>query len=390
MTAAHSDLEADSFLRAIDQAAIESRFADLTRSADQAGEFPWPIWDAVCRLGVTGINVPEADGGLAASAELTCRIIERLATHSIAASTAVLTFAGFASQLLTALPEQHALTGLLPGISDGSVRGSLSLTEPSGGSDLSGMRTRLRRTGDTWRLTGEKLYTTLAGESTHIVVGALVDGDGSWTQRLALAVVTPDQSGVGISRLPTQALRSCPTYVVHYDDVEVPAESIVAPPVAISVLTGILNHERLAIAAQSCGLAVRALQSAIDQARLREVGGGVLADKQVVRHALVDSWQDLRAARALLVEAAAEVDAGETSGVLPTMAQRCAARAAHATADLAVQLHGGMGLTMECDAQRHWRDTRLHLIGPAAQEVSADYLGRQLFAGPSLLEHGGR
>lgn len=95
----------------------------------------------------------------------------------------------------------------------------------------------------------------------------------------------------------------------------------------------------------------------------------------------------MTSARALVDLACGSVDSGETEGVLPTMAQRQAARAAHSTADLCVQLHGGSGLVSDGEPQRLWRDTRLHLIGPIAQEVSADYLGRVLAArGTQLTE----
>lgn len=384
-----ADEDVDALLAAIDAAADRVGYSSLTAAADRDARFPWPVWESLRALGVPGLEVPVDAGGLRASTAATCRVVERLGMHSIAASTAFFTFSGFGAHLLAPLPADHPLRGLLPGLGEGTVRVCLSLTEPGGGSDLSALRTSLTRRGPGWRLSGAKLYTTLAGQSTHVVVGCLTPGAGPWTERFALAVLPADAPGLTARRIDTQTLRTCPTYEVVYDDVEVPDDAVLAPPEGFAALRGVLNAERLAVGAQSCGLAAAALGLARDQALLREIGGGPLYDKQTVRHALVDRWQDLCAARALLRSAAVAVDAGDPDGVLPTMAQRCAASAAHAAADLAVQVHGGMGLMTESATQRLWRDTRLHLIGPIAREASADYLGRRLRATPDL-PSGGR
>lgn len=380
MTTRLGDADVEALLDAFEVASSRVDLPGLSRRADRDAEFPWPVWQVLTDLGLPALQVPDETGRAPAGAAAVCRIVERLARHGIAASTALFTFNGFGAHLVGALPASHPLRRLLPGLGEGSVRSALSLTEAGGGSDLSGMTTTLSRTDTGWTLHGAKMFTTLAGESTHLVVGGLVrDAEGRWTDRLGLAVVAPDAPGVTMNRVSTQALRSCPTYEVFYDDVAVPAGDVIEPPSAIAVLKGVLNHERLAVAAQSCGLGAVALTDARDHAAGRPFRAGALADLQVVRHRVVDRWQDLQAARALVGQAAAQVDAGGSDGVLPTMAQRFAARAAFDAADLAVQLHGGAGLTTEVDAQRWWRDTRLHLIGPVAQEMSADYLAGAAF-----------
>jgi hypothetical protein len=240
------------------------------------------------------------------------------------------------------------------------------------------MRTTLSEETGVWRLRGSKMFTTLAREATHIVVGCLVPGESSWRERFALAVVPADIHGLVMSRLEIDSLRSCPTYEVFLDDVAVAEGSVIKPPDAFRVLIDVLNQERVAVASQSLGLARRALQLTMAYVEQREVAGGLLADKQVVGHRLVDCWEEFESARLLVREAAQAVDRGERSGVLPTMSQRCAATMAHGAADLGVQLHGGGGLERGTELNRLWRDTRLHLIGPVAREEATDRLFRYM------------
>jgi alkylation response protein AidB-like acyl-CoA dehydrogenase len=382
--------EIDDVLVAIDDVATGMNFDVLTSTHDADASFPWTIWEALVELGLPTLEMSEAHGGLNWPVSSVARVLERLAYHSIAASTAYFTFTGFGSHVIAGLDANHPLRSLLGSIATGEVRTALSLTEPGGGSDLASMRTRLDPDGNSWRLRGAKMYTTLAGEATHLVVGALVPGEESWSRRMAFAVVNPAATGVTIARVSTQALRTCPTYEVAYDDVRVERDDVIAAGVAFPCLMAMLNLERIAVAAQSCGLAARALDDALAYARVRESGSGTLTDFQVVRHQLAEAWQALNSARALLDAATRRIADGDKSGVLPTMAGRQAAMAAYQIADLNVQLHGGSGLTTAMRAQRLWRDTRLHLIGPVPQAVSADYLARQLMTHHGSIRNGER
>lgn len=369
----------EQLIKAVDEMAERLDFDRITAEYDEEAAFPWPIWNALSELGVPSLEFAPEVGGLGLPLEDVVAVTQRLGYHSIAASTGYFTFTGFGAHVISGLEEGHPLRSMLPAIAAGQVRTALALTEPGGGSDLSIMRTRMSRRRDQWVLHGSKMFTTLAAEATHLVVAALDSGGkGSWYSRVCFAVLDKDTPGVTIGRVRTQALRTCPTYEVSFDGVEVPVDRVIEPGMAFRLLTSTLNLERLAVAAQSCGLGQRALEDAISYTRTRERSQGVLLDLQVVRHQLVEVWQSLKAAEAMLAQAVKRVGAGETSGVLPTMTQRLAAQAAHAVADLNVQLHGGSGLATEGMAQRLWRDTRLHLIGPIAQAVSADYLAQQL------------
>jgi len=353
-------------------------FRGVTHRADSDHVFPWEIWDGLCEMELPGLDLATELGGQGGGCLDVAYVFEALAGHSIAATTAHFTFSGFGSHVVAWLDETHPLRELLPGLVDGSVRVALGLTEASGGSDLARMRTRLVRDGGGWRLQGSKMFTTLAAEATHIFFGCLVECDGAWRDRFALAVVPSGAVGMTVTRLEIEALRTTPTCEVGLENVEVTEGFVVEPPDGFSALMNVLNRERIAVAAQSIGLGRRAIELALEYAETREVSGGTLASKQTVAHRLVDCWEDLEAARLLVLQAAAELDAGEKSGVLPTMAQRNAASVAHTAADLGVQLHGGAGLERASEVHRLWRDTRLHLIGPVAREEAADYLFRHM------------
>jgi alkylation response protein AidB-like acyl-CoA dehydrogenase len=352
-------------------------FRDLTAEADRAHAFPWPIWEALVEVGLPGLDVPVELGGQGGGCVDVSVAFEVLGAHSIAATTSLFTFAGFGAHLIDRLAD-HPLRLLLPELAAGSARASLGLTEPTGGTDLSRMRTVLRRSGDGWRLQGSKLYATLAAEATHLLVGCLLEGEERWHRRFAFAVVPEGTRGVAMNRVDVDALRPCPTYEVFLDEVEVPDELVITPPHAFAALMDVLNQERVSVASQSLGFARRALELALEQTERREVVGGTLDTKQVVAHRLVDCWEQLEAARLLVRRAAGAVDAGERGGVLATMAQRRAAAVAHTTADAALQFHGGSGLERDAEVHRLWRDTRLHLMAPINAEQAADQLFRQM------------
>ena len=371
--------EASMLCRTVDEVATRERFREATAIADEKATFPWEIWEALVGVGLPGLEVSGEYGGAGRNTSESCYVLERLATHSIAASTAMFTMVGFGTHLLEELSIDHDLRKALNQIQTGEFRSCLGLTEASGGADLSQISTRLRKQGSSWLLNGTKLYTTLAGEATHIVVGALFgDSSDPWTSRFTICLVPAEYRNIAKSRISTQALRCCPTYQVYFDDVELNDKEVLMPPEGLRVLMAILNKERLAVGAQSCGLAVRAMQLGIEYAQSREIAGTLLSNKQVIIHRLVDLWTKLTAARLLMRRAAYGVDEKDHSGVLPTMAQQYAANIAHEIADFALQIHGGFGLTTDSEIQRIWRDTRLHLIGPIPREMANDYLGRKL------------
>jgi acyl-CoA dehydrogenase len=365
-------------VEAVVEMATARDFRGVTNKADYDHKFPFEIWDALCEMELPGLDLPTEIGGQGGGSIDIAYVFEALAAHSIAATTAHFTFSGFGNHVVAGLDESHGLRVLLPGMVAGSVRVALGLTEPSGGSDLSRMRTRLVREGDGWRLQGSKIFTTLAGEATHIFFGCLLEGEGAWRDRFSLAMVPNDTPGMTVNGLEIEALRSTPTYEVGLEGVEVAGGFVVEPPHAFDALMSVLNQERIAVSAQSIGLGRRALEIALAHAETREVSGGLLVAKQTVAHRLVDCWEGLEAARLLVLQAATAVDAGVTSGVLPTMAERKAAEVAFKATDLAVQLHGGGGLERGSEVHRLWRDTRLHLIGPVAREEAADYLFRNM------------
>jgi alkylation response protein AidB-like acyl-CoA dehydrogenase len=369
----------------VDALARRSDLRSRGQAADREACFDPRTWDALVEAHLPGLLVPEEFGGQNAGVEVYAAVIEQLAHASIAASTYLFTHAGFASSLLADLDTDHPLrAALLPGVATGDVRFALAVTEPTGGSDLSSLRTQLSGEADSRTLRGEKAFTTLAGSATHLLVAALdesMPSDLRWSQRLTLVVVPMDAHGVERNRMRTEVLRSAPTYSVHLDDVPVDAEWTIPAGKASAVLRNILGVERIAVASQSIGLARAAREEAIQYARNRLVGEQRLLDRQAISHALVDVTEQAHAAELVVADAARAVDRKEVRATtLATMAQRLAASAAHKTADVAVQIHGGHAFLTDSIVQQLWRDTRLHLIGPVARESSADWLADRLLA----------
>ena len=299
------------------------------------------MWRRMAEMGWLGLAVPEEHGGsdlsmvsLATLAEEMGRALLPSPFHGTLLATLLIREAGSASQR----------SAWLPRIVSGDLKGAVALAEAQSGWDLASVSATATRKGDRITLAGEKHLVTDA-PSADLIVGTFREPEG-----LSLFAVEPGAAGVKVSpdRLVDQTRRSgC----VVFPGVEVGAEARMgAPGTALATLARVMPRMWTALAAEMAGGMDRILAITVDYAKVREQFGKQIGAFQAVKHPLVNVMIDVEMTRSLVYRAAAAIDhAPEKAERLSRMAKALASDAYANAAAKAVQLHGGIGFTWECD-----------------------------------------
>lgn len=260
----------------------------------------------------------------------------------------------------------------------GALIGALAVTEPGGGSDVAGLRTRAVRDGDGWIVNGSKTYIT-SGVRADFVTAAVRTGGPGWSG-ISLLVIDKGLPGFWVGApLDKMGWRCSDTAELSFDDVRVPAGNLVgAEGEGFTAIMQQFQPERLALAVQAYATAQRCLDLTLGWVKDRETFGRPLASRQVVRHKLAEMARQVWAARAA-TRAAYDLwlDTGDAVTEV-SMAKNTACAACDHVVDQAVQLFGGLGYMRDSEVERHYRDSRILRIGGGTDEIMNDVIAKRL------------
>ena len=349
---------------------------------DAASHFPRETLHRGGELGLGGIYVREDFGGAGLSRSDAAAIFEELAQGDTAIA-AYISIHNMVVWMIDTYGDEAQRSHWLPLLTSMSGFGSYCLTEPGAGSDAAAIATSAVRSGDDYVLTGVKQFISGGGEASVYIVMARTDADAG-ARGITAFLVPADAAGLSFGALEHKmGWNARPTRQVILDEVRVPASSILGVPgqgfkIAMSALDG----GRINIAACSLGGAQWALDRALKYVHERFTFGEPLAERQAVVFALADMATELRAARALVRDAAAALDAKAPDASMQcAMAKRFATDAGFKIANEALQLHGGYGYLHEYGIEKVVRDLRVHQILEGTNEIMRVIIGRQLLGG---------
>jgi alkylation response protein AidB-like acyl-CoA dehydrogenase len=258
---------------------------------------------------------------------------------------------------------------------------SYCLTEPGAGSDAAGLRTTARREGNHYVLNGSKAFISGGGASDVYVVMCRTGGEGP--DGISAVVVEKGTPGLSFGRQEKKmGWHSQPTSPVLFEDCRVPvANRLGEEGQGFRIAMHGLNGGRINIAACSLGGARACFERARAHVRERRQFGRPIADFQNTQFRLADMATELGAARLLVWQAAAKLDAGTPDAPAAcAMAKRYATDVGFRVVDGALQLFGGYGYIRDTDIERYLRDLRVHRILEGTNEIMRVIVARRLLA----------
>jgi (2S)-methylsuccinyl-CoA dehydrogenase len=384
---------------ALDQ--VRDQLRAFTADAIAPHAHQWHLADALipdaviaemAALGVFGVCIPEAHGGLGLGKLAMAVVSEELSRGWICAGS-LGTRSEIAGELITenGTPAQKAK--YLPRIADGSCLPTAVFTEPDTGSDLAAVRTRGERQSDgSWQVTGAKTWITHAARADLMTM--LVRTDPAMPGYAGLSMLLAEKTrgtdpapfpdvGIEGSEIEVLGYRGMKEYALGLDGFAVAADGLLggAEGQGFKQLMRTFEGARIQTAARAVGVAWNAFDLALDYALGRKQFGQALTAFPRVADKLALMVVEIVMARELTYVAARAKDSGARCDIEAGMAKLLGARTAWSAADNAVQIHGGNGYALEYPISRVLCDARILNIFEGAAEIQAQVIGRGLLAG---------
>ncbi|HTZ61538.1 MAG TPA: acyl-CoA dehydrogenase family protein [Thermoplasmata archaeon] len=365
-------------LRDLARKFARTEMAPHAAECDRSARFPEEIYRKAYELGLMNLNVPTEYGGSGLGVVDQCLIVEELAHACGGMTTSVIANClALEPILLGGTPEQK--DRILKPFCAQYQLASFCLTEPSGGSDAGGLKTRARKEGDHYVLDGEKCFITNAPHASLYTVFATVDP--SLRHKGITAFVVP-RSAVGVSPGKDEEKmghRASSTSTVRFDGVKVPAaDRLGADGDGFALAMRTLDQTRTPIGALATGIAQAALDHAAAYALKRQTFGKPIAEHQAIQIKLANMAQAVHAARLLTWHAAWTIDHGAKGTLESSIAKCFASDSALHVADEAIQTFGGYGYMKEYPVEKLLRDAKLTQIYEGANEIQRTVIAREL------------
>ena len=351
---------------------------------------PMPVVKQMAELGVFGLTIPEEFGGLGLGKESMCVVSEELSRGYIGVGS-LGTRSEIAAELILGggTPEQKAKW--LPKIASGETLPTAVFTEPNTGSDLASLKTRGRRDGDTYKVTGNKTWITHAARADVMTLLCRTNDEPGYKGLSLLLAEKPrgddaepfPAKGMTGGEIEVLGYRGMKEFEIGFDNFEVKAENLLGgvEGQGFKQLMQTFESARIQTAARAIGVAQSALELGLTYAQERIQFNQPIFNFPRVSGKLVMMAVEIMIARQLTYHAAREKDEGRRCDLEAGMAKLLAARVAWAAADNALQIHGGNGFALEYKISRVLCDARILNIFEGAAEIQAQVIARRLLEG---------
>jgi acyl-CoA dehydrogenase len=359
------------------RALARDQVAPRAAEHDRSGEFPHENIAAINALGLNAMFIPEAYGGAPLSYAAYLECVRELS--KACASTGVIWATNFhAMKPLVDFGTEEQKRRLLPVMARGGIA-SLTITEPTAGSDATGMTTQFRPEGDAIVVNGAKTFIT---NGAHADLYMLF---GKWSEfedgRKAISVLVLEKGtpGLEIGREEDKmGLRASSTAALRFENCRVPRANLLgAPGDGLKILLASLNRSRPSVAAHALGIARAAFEDAVFYINERRQSGQRIVEFQGIQFMLADMATDLAMCEAWLWHVARMVDSGAADfGVEASMLKLRASDLAMRIATDAVQLHGGYGYCKDYRVERLMRDAKITQIWEGTNQIHRQFIGR--------------
>ena len=357
----------------------------------QNNYIPLETIQKLAELGVFGVSLPEDVGGLGLGKEAMCIVSEELSRGYIGVGS-LGTRSEIAGELILANGTPEQKEKYLPRIASGEVIPTAVFTEPNTGSDLASLKTRAERHGDVYKIYGQKTWITHPVRADLMTLLVRTNPDEKGYRGLSMFLAEKPRGsddnpfpaeGMTGGEIEVLGYRGMKEYDISFDGFEVPATQLLggAEGQGFKQLMATFEAARIQTAARAVGVAQSAMDIALAYALDRNQFGKQIFAFPRVANKIVMMAVETMIARQLTYYAAREKDQGRRCDLEAGMAKLLGARVAWASADNALQIHGGNGFALEYPVSRVLCDARILNIFEGAAEIQAQVIARRLLEG---------
>jgi len=356
---------------------------------DHADEFPEEMVATMRDMGLFGITIGEQYGGLGLDILTYVLVVQELSRGWISLSGVINTHF-MAAWMIENFGTQSQKDEFLPLMATGKLRSAYSMTEPHAGSDVQAIRTRAKRDGDDYIISGQKMWSTNGLRAGMILLLTVTDPDAQPRHKGMTAFIinkepgVRHQAGLTVSQpLKKLGYKGVETTELAFDNFRTPATSVLGGEAGLGMgfkyFMAAVELGRVNVAARAVGVARCAFEAAIRYAQERETFGKQIAKHQLIQSKIAQMGTQLRAAELLTLDAARKKSSGERADLEAGMAKLFATEAAQFCSLEAMRIHGGYGYSQEYIVERLYRDAPLLILGEGTNEIQQTLIARRLF-----------
>lgn len=346
---------------------------------EMAGEVPRSLHRKAAQVGILGAGYPVTVGGQGGDTFHGMLVAEELIGNGGSSGlAAALMGHGIAIPHIIGAADPVQIERFVRPTLAGEMIGALAITEPDGGSDVAGLRTRAVRSGDHYVVNGSKTFITGGCRADFVTTAVRTGGEGHGG--VSLLVIERDTPGFAVTRkLDKMGWLCSDTAELSFQDAHVPAANLVGEEGTgfYQIMRNFVS-ERIGLAVHGYAIAQRCLDLSIAWARERSTFGKPLANRQVIRHKLAEMARQTAVARDYTYAVAERWQQGEDMTLQAAFAKNTAVKACDFVTYEAVQIFGGMGYMRESEVERHFRDARILAIGGGTTEIMNEVIAARL------------
>lgn len=357
----------------------QERLRPFAEQWDKDHRFPREAIDEMAALGLFGMLVPEQWGGSDTGYVAYAMALEEIAAGDGACSTIMSVHNSVGCVPILRFGSEQQKREYLTPLATGAMLGAFALTEPQAGSDASSLKTRARREGDDYVLSGSKQFIT-SGQNAGVVIVFAVTDPQAGKRGISAFIVPTDAPGYQVARVEDKlGQHASDTCQIVFENVRVPvANRLGEEGEGYKIALANLEGGRIGIAAQSVGMARAAFEVARDYAKERQSFGKPLIEHQAVAFRLADMATQVAVARQMVLHAAALRDAGQPALMEASMAKLFASEMAEKVCSHALQTLGGYGYLSDFPLERIYRDVRVCQIYEGTSDIQRMVIARNL------------
>ena len=352
------------------------------RELDRQRAYPGEFVDTMTRNGYLAVLIPKEYGGSGLGIRAAMAILEEV--HKSGGNAAACHAQMYTMGTLLRHGSDEQKSVYLPKIASGELRlQAFGVTEPNSGTDATRIRTMAIKEGGSYRVNGQKVWTSRAEHSDLMLLLARTSPRADMKKRhqgmSVFLVDMIDGIGNGLTIRPIRTMINHATTEVYFDDLMVPASNLVGEEgKGFHYILDSMNAERILISSECIGDARWFIEKAANYARDREVFGRPIGQNQGIQFPIARAYAQMEAAALMTQNAAAMFDAEEPCGSEANMSKMLASEAAWAAAEMCLQTHGGYGFAEEYDIERKFRESRLYQVAPISTNIILAYIAEHV------------